>query len=258
MKYLRVKKWDEHQHYTDRDPPWIKVYNRLLDDYEFLALSEAAQSQLMKLWLLASRTDNKIPFDMTFIASKIGAKSAVDIEGMIVAGWLELSDGSDAVARPAKARKVAGRKKKDREHKRSILIAEREQSAIRSASVLPLETEERRDRGREEKNNTLRTDADAPERKSWVGEGHDLWTAKVGEIPYPRFAKALSGCVDKYGWPVVRAALVEYLDTPSNGKPKKLEWFAQEIVRWIEEANEPVERDGVLTAKGKRFMGIAS
>jgi hypothetical protein len=63
MKYLRVKKWDEHQHYTDRDPPWIKVYNRLLDDYDFLSLAESAQSHLVKLWLLASRTDNKIPYE---------------------------------------------------------------------------------------------------------------------------------------------------------------------------------------------------
>jgi hypothetical protein len=257
VKYLRVKKWDEHQHYTDRDPPWIKVYNRLLDDYEFLALSEAAQSQLMKLWLLAARTDNKIPFDMTFIASKIGAKSAVDVEGMIVAGWLELSDGTEATARPTKVRKVAGRKKKDREHKRSILLAERKQSAIASASNLPLETEERRDRDRGEKNYVLRTAADAAEPKSWVAEAVDFWRAKVGETTYPRLGKALSGCVTQHGWPVVRKALAEYAEHPGNGKAKKLEWFAQDVVRWIAESNEPVERDGVLTEKGRRFMGVA-
>jgi hypothetical protein len=257
MKYLRVKKWDEHQHYTDRDPPWIKVYNRLLDDYEFLALSEAAQSQLMKLWLLASRTDNRIPFDMTFIAAKIGAKSAVDVEGMIVAGWLELSDGLDAVARPSKVRKVASRKKKDREHKRSVLIAERQQSAPTSASNLSLETEERRDRGREEKNNALRTAAAASEPKNWVARFTQFWRDRVGDTTYARVGKALTGSVSQHGESVVWPAFVEYVEHPSNGKAKKLEWFAQDVVRWIAEASEPVERDGVLTEKGRRFMGVA-
>ena len=30
-----VKNWDEFQHYKDRNPPWIKLHNHLLDDYEF-------------------------------------------------------------------------------------------------------------------------------------------------------------------------------------------------------------------------------
>jgi hypothetical protein len=101
------------------------------------------------------------------------------------------------------------------------------------------------------------TDADAPDPKSWVAEAVDFWRAKVGETTYPRLGKALSGCVTQHGWPVVKGALAEYAEHPANGKPKKLEWFAQDIVRWIAEANEPVERDGVLTEKGRRFMGVA-
>src|SRR5690606_19747530 len=33
--YLTVKNFERFQHYKDRNPPWIKLYNDLLDDYEF-------------------------------------------------------------------------------------------------------------------------------------------------------------------------------------------------------------------------------
>jgi hypothetical protein len=112
------------------------------------------------------------------------------------------------------------------------------------------------------RNGTVRTtkaltDATAPVPQSWVAEGFDIWTAKVGATTHPRLGKALSAPVTQHTWPVVRQALVEYVEYPANGKPKKLEWFAQDVVRWIAEANEPVERDGVLTEKGRRFMGIS-
>jgi hypothetical protein len=56
----------------------------------------------------------------------------------------------------------------------------------------------------------------------------------------------------------VREALAEYAEHPPNGRAKKIEWFNADIVRWIAEAKEPLEQDGVLTAKGRRFMGVAS
>ena len=39
--YFSVRNWDEFQHYKDRDPTWIKLYNRLLDDYAFGLLPDA-------------------------------------------------------------------------------------------------------------------------------------------------------------------------------------------------------------------------
>lgn len=59
-RYLRVKKWAEFQHYdpTKRRPPWIKFYNTLLDSGDpFMELSEAEQWQLVRIWLVASRSE---------------------------------------------------------------------------------------------------------------------------------------------------------------------------------------------------------
>ena len=40
MDFFRVTNWDQYQHYKDRDPTWIKLYARLLDDYEFATLPD--------------------------------------------------------------------------------------------------------------------------------------------------------------------------------------------------------------------------
>ena len=58
--FLRVKKWREFQHYDPlkRRPPWIKFFNKVLEPgSDFQYLTEQEQWQLVRLWLLASRSD---------------------------------------------------------------------------------------------------------------------------------------------------------------------------------------------------------
>jgi hypothetical protein len=88
VKTFSVKNFERFQHYKDRSPPWIKLYNELLDDYAFTCLQDASKFHLIAIWLLASRTDNKIPADPAWIARKISASSKVDLAGLIEAGFL--------------------------------------------------------------------------------------------------------------------------------------------------------------------------
>jgi hypothetical protein len=83
-----VKNWDEFQHYKDRNPPWIKLHNHLLDDYEFEMLGDAAKGHLLCIWMLASRTKNEMPFDDKWITKKIGASNKVNLEALVDAGFL--------------------------------------------------------------------------------------------------------------------------------------------------------------------------
>jgi hypothetical protein len=46
--------WAELQHYKDRNPPWIKLHKKLLDNYEFQRLPVASRALAPMLWLLAS------------------------------------------------------------------------------------------------------------------------------------------------------------------------------------------------------------
>jgi len=95
-RFLAIKNFDRFQHYHDDRPvAWIKLYTALLDDYAFLNLSEVAQAQLLKLWLLAGRMKNRIPNDLRFIQAKIGSPKAPQIALLIEGGWLvEVSENA--------------------------------------------------------------------------------------------------------------------------------------------------------------------
>lgn len=87
-QFITVSGWDEFQHYKDRNPPWIKLHNHLLDNYEFECLGDSAKGHLLCIWMLASRTGNKIPYDATWIKKKIGASTSINLDSLINAGFL--------------------------------------------------------------------------------------------------------------------------------------------------------------------------
>ena len=51
---MKIKGWDDFQHFKDRTPPWIKLYRYLLDDHEWHDLSGDDSKVLVMLWLIAS------------------------------------------------------------------------------------------------------------------------------------------------------------------------------------------------------------
>lgn len=66
--WLKIKNWNNFQHYKDRNPPWIKLHRALLDDYAFAALPDAQKAHLVLLWLLAaSQAGGRIPNDAPFL-----------------------------------------------------------------------------------------------------------------------------------------------------------------------------------------------
>jgi hypothetical protein len=88
MKTFSVKNFERFQHYKDRSPPWIKLYNELLDDYEFGRLPDASKMHLIAIWLLASRSDNKIPYDAAWVARRINANTKVDLTLLACSGFI--------------------------------------------------------------------------------------------------------------------------------------------------------------------------
>jgi len=59
---FKVKNWTEYQPplKSDRNVIWIKVYRKILDDYEWSNLSSDNKATLVELWLLASENNGKI------------------------------------------------------------------------------------------------------------------------------------------------------------------------------------------------------
>jgi hypothetical protein len=64
VEYLKVKNWEKFQHYKNRNPPWIKLHVKLLNDRQFSLLSRDSKCLLLLLWILASENDGKIPNDL--------------------------------------------------------------------------------------------------------------------------------------------------------------------------------------------------
>jgi len=95
MRFFRVKNWEIYQHYKDRSPPWIKLYNSILEDYEFSCLHDASKLHLILIWALASRNKNKLPMDSGWIKQKIGVTENVDLEALLQLGFIELIPSND-------------------------------------------------------------------------------------------------------------------------------------------------------------------
>lgn len=128
---LAVKGWREFQHYKDRAPSWIKLYTKLLTNYEFAQLSDAEKGQLVMIWLLASQYDGSVPNDPKWIASQTNLKGRLAITKFVAEGWLEVV----AVAQPA-----------------SNLLAQPEHPASESVSIGSGSATLEKRRDREEKN----------------------------------------------------------------------------------------------------------
>jgi hypothetical protein len=110
----------------------------------------------------------------------------------------------------------------------------------------------------EEADTTTKTTTSSakPKTSTWVTEGASWWSANVGVIAEPRFGKGLKDAVVTHGWPKVFSALKEYAkDAKHKGKPAKLEWFASELIRWIEWASMPAtDNNGDLTPRGRAIV----
>lgn len=116
-KYISIKNWSKFQHYSQRNPPWIKLYNSLLDDYAFTSLSSDSKLLLIHLWLLASRTDNLIPWDEDWIAGSIKLNKPFNLEPLLKAELIVINDYDSTLIASCKHHAITSRVEKRREDK---------------------------------------------------------------------------------------------------------------------------------------------
>jgi hypothetical protein len=72
--YLELRNWGLLQHYTDRNPPWVKLYPEIIDAREnpdLCALSLGARFLAFGMICLAAKTDNMIPSSPGWIAAEV-------------------------------------------------------------------------------------------------------------------------------------------------------------------------------------------
>lgn len=81
--FLEVIGWRSFQHYSDRNPPWVKLHRSWLSKYSFTRLSDAARSHIMLLWIVASQNDNLLPNDPIWLQGAILGRTPINVEELI-------------------------------------------------------------------------------------------------------------------------------------------------------------------------------
>lgn len=105
MARIRPDKWETFQHYKDRDPTWIKLHKKLLDNFAFQRLPLASRALAPMLWLLASEDkDGWIDLDIEEIAFRLRVSEeeiSSAIKPLIDKAFFVLDgDASGALAEP--------------------------------------------------------------------------------------------------------------------------------------------------------------
>lgn len=101
-RYFTIKNWARFQLYKDRTPPWICLYNTLLDDIDFNLLEPRTQRDLIFIWLLYSRKFGReesgcLPYNPEGIARVIGAREPVDLDALAAVGFIVQVDKEPTV-----------------------------------------------------------------------------------------------------------------------------------------------------------------
>lgn len=103
MARLTIPGWSDFQHYKDRNPAWIKLHKRLLDNFDFHCLPVASRALAPMLWLLASES-NEGSIDYASNKLSFRLRMAIDdfeeaLKPLISAGFVELEqDDSSPLA----------------------------------------------------------------------------------------------------------------------------------------------------------------
>lgn len=128
--YLRIRQWDEFQHYKDRDPPWIKLHRKLLTSQTWVSSDDASRVLAIALMLLAAGTDNKIPADAEYLRRVAYLNSDPDWMPLVKVGFIDLigengellADASKVLAKRTEcsSEKIRGEERRDRSEKNSV------------------------------------------------------------------------------------------------------------------------------------------
>ena len=96
---MHIKDWKRFQHYKDRNPPWVKLHNSLLDDTDYHELNPEAAKVLPLIWLVASEysTDGSLP-DIKRLAFRLHYASNVLAELIKELNHWIIIDDSDMLA----------------------------------------------------------------------------------------------------------------------------------------------------------------
>jgi hypothetical protein len=107
-RYIVIPRWDEFQHYRDRDPIWLKVYTRLLSDEGFRQLTFHQRGVLLSLWVEYARSGRQLRDNTATLTRQLGNRvMRRDIEALTYAGFITFSASAPLAQRREEKRRVS-------------------------------------------------------------------------------------------------------------------------------------------------------
>lgn len=101
---LKVRNWEQFQHYKDRNPPWIKLHFALLASEDWVTLDDASKLLAVVCMLVASRNNGLVPNNPAYLKRVAYLDRLPKLKPLIDCGFLEIPQASasaaQAVARP--------------------------------------------------------------------------------------------------------------------------------------------------------------
>lgn len=118
--WIEIPNWDSFQHYSTRDPIWIKTYTAQLDDPDYLTLTSAQRGLLHDLRLMFATTHRNLRLDTANISRRLNVRVLnAQLTALNHAGFLHLSASRPLATgyQPASAprARARGREEKRRE-----------------------------------------------------------------------------------------------------------------------------------------------
>lgn len=91
--WIVIPRWEDFQHYKDRNPIWIKIYTRLMDDDRFLELSFSERGLLITLWMEYAKSRSELRLDAGKLSRRIGQRVLQSqLTALLDAGFIEVAD----------------------------------------------------------------------------------------------------------------------------------------------------------------------
>jgi len=97
-EWIVIPNWDKFQHYTDRDPVWIKVYTELNSRDDFLELTPSGRGLLLTIWLEYARSRGRLRVKTVLLLCGPHSRYA-HLKPLVDAGYIQLSASPRALAR---------------------------------------------------------------------------------------------------------------------------------------------------------------
>ncbi len=100
MDYIKIYEWDKFQHYKKRNPPWIKLYSKLLEDDDFDCLPDDSKLLFFCLLLFASRRNNNVSLNYIFLQKRLPITKKITkktLQPLIDAEFIECYQGDSKV-----------------------------------------------------------------------------------------------------------------------------------------------------------------